>query len=156
MIKIELKRTIVSENRVDYVYDYPESWEPFLIDPQDHLYIEYDFPLLQIPDSILNIPFVLNMLMFCMFDGTELYVNYLDKVLYDAVPDILNGYRMLYGDKIKDVKIHCEHLENNSYELSGKNVIAFTGGVDATSAVASHIYEKLVLSNIWGGGYTSQ
>lgn len=151
MAKIELRRTIVSESRVDYEYDYPESWHPFLVDPQDHLYIEYDFPLAQMPESILNIPFVLNMLMFCMFDGTELYIDRLDKVFYDAVPDILNGYRRLYGDRIKDVKIYCEHLENNAYELSGKNVVAFTGGVDATSAVASHINEKLVLSNIWGG-----
>lgn len=151
MGKIELKETIVSGNRVDYGYDYPESWQSFLVDLNDHLYIEYDFVLAGIPNSILNIPFVLNMLMFSMFDGTELYVGHLDKVFYNAVPDILNGYRMLYGDKIKDVKIHCEHLEDNSYELSGKNVIAFSGGVDATSAVASHIHENLVLSNIWGG-----
>lgn len=150
---ITLNRTIISNNRVEFDCNYPIEWNSFLRNQNEFLFIEYDFDITYIPLSIINIPFVANMLCLAMFSGDEIEIDELDKDFYECIPNVIDGYRELYGERIKNVKIHCKKIAENKYSIDDNSpkVCAFTGGVDATSAVASHINENLILCNIWGG-----
>ena len=151
MCKVVLKQTTVTRNRVDFSYLYPDAWNVFVCDPSERLFAEYDFDLAEVPKSILNILFVSNMLVLAMFEDGNIYVDELDRDFYEAIPNILDGYRWLYPDRKIDCHVHCQQLVDNRYTPSETRLLAFTGGVDATSALASHAEEKLVLVNIWGG-----
>lgn len=58
MWKTVLKDTVVKENRVTFIFDYPEDWDDFVVDKNERMFSEYGFSLDQIPVSILNVQFV--------------------------------------------------------------------------------------------------
>lgn len=151
MQKIILKNTIVNGYRVEFDYDYPEEWGDFIVDPTEKLFAEYDFLLHDIPKSILNILFVSNVMLLAMFHNGVIILDELDKSFYDSIPNILNGYRELYPDRNINITINCSDIKSYQLKKTNKKIVAFTGGVDATSAVASHINEDLIIANIWGG-----
>lgn len=151
MREIVLKQTLVNDNRVEFDYVYPEEWHPFVVDPNEKLFAEYGFGLTDIHHSILNVLFVANVLTISMFENRTICVDELDKEFYRAIPQILDGYRALYPDRDIGCTVKCTRLIDNSYTPSEYKILAFTGGVDATSAMATHVQELLVLANIWGG-----
>lgn len=151
MSEMVLTQTIVNGCRVDFEYTYPEHWNAFVANPGERLFSEYGFDLKDVPISVLNIQFVANMLTLAMFENGSIYVEELDRTFYEAIPDILDGYRALYPDRSIGCSVICKKLVDNSYAPEEEKVMAFTGGVDATSAMAGYICEKLVLANIWGG-----
>ncbi len=151
MYDIVLKETKVCKNRVEFDYSYPQEWNTIVIDPNERLFFEYGFDITDIPVSILNVLFVSNMLGVTMLENRTIYVEELDETFYHAIPKILDGYQSVYKDQTVSCTVICEKLVKNTYEATETKICAFTGGVDATSAVASHFDEKLLLCNIVGG-----
>lgn len=147
-----LKETVVDGNRVDFICDYPEWYAKFKGDFK--LFAEYGFNLENIPKSILNIVFVCNFLPYAMIKGEDILVDELDKTFFDNFPNVLKAYRELYKNDLRypfSFELKVKKLVESSYlPKENKNLIAFSGGVDATSAVASYADSDNVLANIWG------
>lgn len=147
-----LKETVVSDNKVQFICDYPDFFKKER--GEYVLFAEYDFSLEDIPKSILNVVFVCNFFPYATLSGCNIVVDELDKSFYDGFPDVLKGYRELYENDLR-YSFSCELkvkklVENSRLPKENKNLIAFTGGVDATSAVASYADGDNVLANIWG------
>lgn len=147
---VVLKKIIAKGNKVSYDYEYPASWIDYFDKKEDNLFFEYDFNVETIPQSLLAVPFVANMLTISMFENTEIHVDELDKAFYDCIPNVLNGFKKVYPEINFRCRIIANKLVDNSYETTENQLLAFTGGLDATSAFATINRDNLTLVNIWG------
>jgi len=122
-------------------------------------FIEYnniDKDLNEVPESILIIPILCNVLPLAwMFDST-IIINELDKTFYESISRIKNNYQNLYpkcnfkkgvGELLvkKIVDNEINHKATNEKYLS-----FFSLGVDSTSTVINNIDKNPVLVNIRG------
>ena len=114
--------------------------------------IEYDFSLNDIPNSILVIPFISNILPLIWITNSTLQIDELDETFYKQINKIKKAYQQM-AKKIKlKGKIKVNKLKNNTTKTnnSTKSICFFSGGVDSTSSLISHLNEKIETLTIWG------
>lgn len=112
--------------------------------------VEYSEDISTVPKSILIIPFVCNVLPIVWLTDSVLELPELDREFYEAIPNILDGYRKMSPmlNFKGNVKVH--ELEDNSYEPTNDVAALFSGGVDAFATLIAHIAEKPALITLWG------
>lgn len=150
MSGVVLKSIIAKGNKVSYDYEYPLSWNDYFVKNEGNLFFEYDFNVESVPKSLLAVPFVANMLTVAMFENTVIEVEELDKSFYECIPNVVNGFKKIYPRIDFAYQIVAKKLVDNSYEITENKLLAFTGGLDATSAFATVDKNNLTLVNIWG------
>lgn len=146
--KIELQKTETGTT-VRYDYDAPELLKAYI--KGSPLFAEYPGDLSGIPEAVLAVPFVGIMLTVTMLLKIGIRVPVLDKAFYDSTKQIGEVFSRMYRKADLYASIQADRTEVCSYEPSGKTSLFFTGGVDATSALAEIVEQKPVLVNIWGG-----
>ena len=141
--KISLHSTHIDGNRVEF--DYTVSKElSCLFDKQCKFFYEYMFDIdcQSIPKSILNVPFVMNIMPLIWISDSVLEVSVLDKRFYDCLEDIKKGFQRVYPKVKFKGTLLVDKLEENSYPTYGRNTIFFTGGVDATASLINNLSKK--------------
>ena len=78
-------------NKVIYHYEVSDSLKHFF-NLNEEAFIEYTFELTNIPDSIIAIPFVCNVLPIIWLTNSTLEVHTLDKNFLSHVDEIKQGY----------------------------------------------------------------
>ena len=165
MESIELTEIKVFPNKlgggkVEYHISAPEKYLKWLKNKKDFLYIEYPSwcgNISNIPEAILTIPFVGNVITVSMGIDLPIKVKFIDKTFYDSLPKIRDAYHQMFPymstnfDVIADNVVNCNYLKNKE-----ANFLFFTGGLDATSALVEKVQEKPVLVNIWGGDVSTK
>lgn len=104
-----------------------------------------------VPEAILTIPFVANMLTVTMLLGTPIEVQHLDAQFTDSIKNIEQVYHNMYPHSRLSFNVQVKKTVDCSYEPQNIKSLFFTGGLDATSALAQTASEKPLLINIWGG-----
>jgi hypothetical protein len=105
----------------------------------------------QIPDNILVIPFLCNILPVSWLLNITIHINELDKIFYESIDDFKNGYIKMYPSLEFNGKLMVDKIiENYADNNSGKNLLFFSGGVDAFNSLINHYGERPVLMTIWG------
>lgn len=152
MNKIEVKNLTIKGRRitVEYIPSGSDEWVNYFAKPYI-MYAEYDFPMETLPYSVAIIPFVSNILsMLWLFDAT-LVIDEIDKAYYESVPEFEKGFIELHPDFKYGGKIECKRIVENHSVSSEKRVAAFfSGGIDATHTLVSHVEENPILLTIWG------
>lgn len=136
---------------MQYRYTVPTKVKKFLKGTE--LFINYsdDIDLEDVPEAVLTVPFVANVLTIAMLTGCGIKVECVDKVFYESIPKIEEVYRKMFPHIKLTFCVKAEKTMECSYECVKNKSLFFTGGLDATSALAS-VYEKdMTLVNIWGG-----
>lgn len=112
---------------------------------------EFNFVPENLSQSVLAIPITLYLLPITYFYNVELILPCMDKTLYENLSEIYNAYSKIYGPfkdewrgKVSPVKIE----QNNALQSKYKNVVFFSGGVDACSAGINNPGEKTVLVSV--------
>lgn len=117
-------------------------------------YAEYDFNIETIPDSILNISFLCNILPIAWLTNSTIIINTIDKDFYDSIKQFKKGYIDMYPMlKFHDVAIQYNSIEiNKNIERDTilKSGTFFSGGVDAFATLFAHIKENPKLITVWG------
>lgn len=152
MNTIKVTKLSLEDKRITVEYDVAGSdeWVSYFYKPYI-LYAEYNFSVEKIPYSVAIIPFVSFVLpMLWVFDA-ELTVDEIDKAYYESIPEFKKGFAQLhpkftFGGKIKTDKIS----ENHSVVPATKVATFFSGGIDATYTLISHLEEKPIMLTIWG------
>lgn len=146
---IRLNKVIAENTKVKYEYVIDGEWDKFFTKKREYS-IDYGRDISDIPISILNIPFILNVLpMVWIFDG-EMKIESIDEKLNEAIPNIKKGYENMYPQIKFGGKVIYNNIENNSYTPVNKVGSFYSGGLDASSTLASHYYENPVLINLQG------
>lgn len=116
-------------NRINYDYSIEKSADKYF-NKENIFYAKYDVDLNQVPNSILVIPFIANVLPIAWFAGFEVEVPEIDEDFYSALKNIktefkkqFSNYQLNGGLKVKSIKKN--HIQGN------ETAMLFSGGVDA-------------------------
>lgn len=125
---------------MDFDYTISNELRPFF-DNKLTFFYEYLIKLNceKIPESILNVPFVMNLMPLIWLSDAVLFVRKLDKNFYESLKEIKKGFQRVYP-KIKfGGRLIVDQLEENHYIPDNRTTIFFTGGVDATASLINQI-----------------
>lgn len=112
--------------------------------------VEFNENIEDVPESILVIPLICNILPIIWVNNAILYINEIDKTFYKSISEIKKGYiEMLPQVKFKG-KIKAKKKIKNYYETSNKNITFFSGGVDSYSTLIRNMEQEPDLITIWG------
>ena len=143
------KIDIINCKRVIYHYSVTGEWAKYFSD-QRTSFIEYDSDISFVPDSVLAIPFVCNILPALWLCDAELFVNSLDGDFLENLPFVKEGYCKMYPMLNFGGKIHTKAEKVKPAKSSKTSACFFSGGVDAHTTLFRHLDEKPDLLTIWG------
>lgn len=103
-----------------------------------------------VPNSILVIPFICNILPIIWITNSTLIVPELDENFYQCIPNLRNAYQNMSPMFNFLGNIHVNKLINNNYTTTDKTAALFSGGVDAFATLVAHATEKPTLITLWG------
>lgn len=143
------KIDIINGKRVIYHYSVTGEWAKYFSD-QRTSFIEYDSDISCVPDSVLAIPFVCNILPALWLCDAELFVNSLDWDFLENLPFVKEGYCKMYPMLNFGGIIHAKTEKVKPVKSSKTSACFFSGGVDAHTTLFRHLDEKPDLLTIWG------
>ena len=147
MDKFELKKIIVYKNKIMYEYNFSGKWCDLLT--TNKFFCEYDFDLKNVPESILVIPLLCNLLPISWVFNLNIKINEVDENFFNCIEDIKRGYQNMFPKIEMNGNINVKKILKNTYNPQ-KNGTLFSGGVDAFNTLFQHISEKPVLLTVWG------
>ena len=112
--------------------------------------VEYSEDISTVPESVLVIPFVCNVLPLVWLTDAVLELPELDKEFYEGIPGVLEGYRNMSPMLEFKGAVRAEKLVDNCYTPTEKTAAFFSGGVDAFATLVAHADEKPQLITLWG------
>lgn len=114
-------------------------------------WIEYPDNIESVPDSILAVPFVCNVLPIVWLTDSTLIVPELDEAFYNCMPAVKKGYETMYPETEWKGKIEVGKIVPCDRKAEpGKCAMFYSGGVDSVQTLISHLDEKPILISIWG------
>lgn len=112
--------------------------------------IEYSEDVSAVPESVLVIPFVCDVLPIVWLTDATLEIPQLDKEFYESIPKIRQGYVEM--SPMLDFKgaMAVGEIIDNHYEPAEETAAFFSGGVDAFATLVAHANENPKLITLWG------
>lgn len=144
---LEVKDIIKEKNKITIRYEYTGDWNKYLTG--NEFFCKYEDNIESVPDSIAIIPFLANVLPISWVFNLDIKVDELDKVFYDSIPDIKEGYKNMYPMIKFGGNIYSNKIVANKHENT-KSAVLFSGGVDAYCTLLRHIDEKPDIITIFG------
>ena len=143
---IKVKKIKLKDNfTVEYEIEHSEKLEYF----NEKMYVKYKEDISQVPESILAIPLLSNIIPICWFLDADLYVNEIDETFYEALDNIKNGFQKMYTQiKIKG-KVIVNKIVKNTYEKSN-SALLFSGGVDSVASYINNVDKNPLLVIVQG------
>ena len=145
---LNLDRIIVKNNIIKYVFSYSNGISKFFSGKP--FFIEYPELIDNVPESILAIPFVCNVLPIIWLTDSILEIDEIDKSFYESIPEFEQGYIDMYPNVRFGGEIRVKKIIDNSYSDTGKSAMFYSGGLDSASTLVSHFDEKPDLLSVWG------
>lgn len=140
--------------RLTYSYTVSGEWKRYF-QPGEPMWVEYDRPVDDVPESIAVLPLIGNVIVLASLMDAVIHVDEIDQDFYHSVPEFINGFITLFPDHVhfkRDGLISAKKLVSNPLQPDAQeeNLLFFSGGVDATSSLITHLEEKPALVTIWG------
>ncbi len=128
---LKLKNINLEDDGKKVVYNYEASNDiQKYFNLKDLFYAKYDIDVSKVPNSILVIPFLSNMLPIAWFAGFDIEVESLDADFYEAIKLIKIEFEKQFLDYNLTGDLIAKQLVENKIE--GQNTaMLFSGGVDA-------------------------
>lgn len=145
---ITLSRLSISDDRVDYYFDVSDSLQKYFTDDR-HLFHQYSHSIKGIPESILVIPFLGNVMQIAWLTDSKVRVKAVDQVFYASLLSLREAYRKMYPNCPLNGGLIAEKIVENHTETSGSAQM-FTGGLDATVTFIRHRDEDPLLIQEYG------
>ena len=148
MEKIELLEIIKYNEMVTFNFSYTKGLSQFFTGRK--FTIHYPINIDDVPDSILAIPFLSNIIQLTWVTGSTVIVPSLDKDFYDSLPELKKAYSNMFPEVDFCGDIVSNKIEINKPAKKNKSAMFFSGGVDSFQTLISHYQENLDLLTIWG------
>lgn len=144
---LKVERVIKNGNLLSFDYKFNGKWKDCLM--EESLTIEYDVDITDVPDSVLYVPLLCNILPISWIFDLNIEINELDKNFADSIEDIKKGYQEMYPNILMQGNLTIKKLIENSYLTTSSGTL-FSGGVDAFNTLFNHLEEKPMLITVWG------
>lgn len=147
------KIKIVGGGKIIYKFSCPTCFSKYLKSIDTEFVIEYPqkYDLHRVPEAVLAVPFIGNILTVSMLADCSIYVPQLDKAFYGSICHIKKAYKRMFPYLNLNFNVVVDKLVDCSYSPLEKTSLFFTGGVDASSALVETAARHPCLVNIWGG-----
>ena len=145
---IRIKEIVKEGSSITFIFGYDGSLSAFF--SGEKFTITYSFNIENIPDSILIIPFICNILPMVWLTNSVVYVDDIDADFYECLPQLKKGYEVLYSDVLFKGRIEVKKVTKNKVIFQERSAMFFSGGLDSYQTLISHIEEKPLLISIWG------
>lgn len=145
---VKLTKIQKKNNEVKYLYDLSDKLKKYI--KGNVMTIEYDYKIEDIPDSILIVPFLCNILPISWILDAIILIDEIDKSFYESIKEFKRGYIEMYPEINFLGELKADKIVKNSYEDGEKSLCFFSGGVDAMSTLINHINENISTLTLWG------
>lgn len=129
MNNISCDRISVNNNRVDYFFSIKGNIQKYF--NNNHMFLEYNYDIKDIPTSILAIPFVSNIIPLVWITDSKMYIEELDESFYACLSDIRAAYQKMFPNIHFMGEIIVKRIVVNTYESEHEAATLFSGGLDA-------------------------
>lgn len=147
-IKIDNPKQI-GEKRIEYNYEISGEWKK-VFHEKEKMYLEYNFDISDVPNSIKIIPLISNIIPVAWVYGAVVEIEEIDETFYNCLKEILKSYQKMYP-KLKLIdKLKVRKVIKNEYEKNEKSAMLFSGGADSFSTLLEHKCENISLITVWG------
>ncbi len=152
--KIELIRTIKVNKNTLTVQVNEDFKKTYLLDNFFAVY-DSDIDLRRMDESILIMPFILNIISIIWISGKDYYIESMDKDLYTSLQIIKRVFQRMYPKTSWEGNLIPRRLINNKPQSALPDPtlecgLLFSGGLDSTSSALSHRNKKLLLITVRG------
>ena len=144
MGEIQLVQLNVKNNRVDYWFTATEDIQSFFA-PSMHMFAQYDRSIEKVPESILVIPFLSNVMQIAWLTDATVKVKNVDTVFYDSLLHLRDAYRKMYPHCPLGGSLQAVREENEAASYPTKSAQMYTGGMDAVTTFIRHQQEYPLL-----------
>lgn len=149
MSKIKLNSIEVSKNRILYDYSVSDDITKYF-NLQQPFFIEYDEDISMVPEAILVVPFLTNILPIAWITDSEVVVDSVDRVFFESIPKFKKGYADMYPHVVFAGRLKATTIVDCCYAPSGRTAVFFSGGLDSYCALIRNLEQKPVLMTLWG------
>lgn len=111
--------------------------------------IEYPLDVSGVPEAVLAVPFVCNVLPIIWLTDSKLVLPELDKTFFECISNVKKGYEAMFPESKFLGEVSADSIIEVNYTAKGRACF-FSGGLDATQTLVSHLDERPHLISIWG------
>lgn len=141
----------MNDGEVRVSVDVPPALRNYIRQPSFFARYGEDVRLDAIPEGILLIPAVANIVTLSWATGAELHVPALDRRFADALSDVAAAFQEMYPPlKTKQARLVVDRTEAHPVTHGDAEGMLFTGGVDSTDALLEHVDAVTDLFSVWG------
>lgn len=148
MEQIVLQSVIAQGNALRYVFSVSQGLEPYFSGKP--FVMEYPMDISGVPEAVLAVPFVCNVLPIIWLTDSRLVLPELDKDFFDCIPNVKKGYEAMFPESVFAGEVCPERIVECRRKENGGCGALFSGGLDATQTLVDHFDEKPHLISIWG------
>lgn len=150
--QIRLSRArITNDGEVRTCVDASPALSKYLRQPSFFARYDRDVSLHTIPESVLLIPAVANLITLAWATGAALHVPTLDRRFVDSLSEVASAFQEMYPPlKTREARLAVDQTETCPARHQDAEGMLFTGGIDSTDALLEHADEVTHLFSIWG------
>ena len=135
--------------RIQYHYQVSEELKQYF--SEKAFVIDYPENIDSVPDAIVAVPFVCNVLPMVWLTDAKLVVPELDEAFYHCINEVKKGYEDMYPECTLRGEIEVGKIVPcDRPAIPGKCAMFYSGGVDSMEMLYRHVEEQPALVSIWG------
>lgn len=114
-------------------------------------FIEYGFDIMDIPNSILSVPFLANLIPIVWVYNAQIEIEEIDEDFLMCLDEVKRSYAEMYPKiDFKGKIIVNKIVSNNISNKENKSLLFFSGGVDSVCSLIKLYKEFPLLCTLWG------
>ena len=149
MNKIKITIAEKTFSKVSAEFSVQGEWRAYFKE-NEAAWIDYGTDIRDVPESVLLLPFVANILPVAWVCDAEVIAERLDADFLSDIEKAKGGYEKMYPMLRFGGKITAQTEKNVPTARVHQSAAFFSGGVDAWTTLMRHIEEKPVLLTVWG------
>ncbi|WP_369900598.1 peptidase [Bacillus manliponensis] len=127
---LTLNEIILEKNRIDFFFNIEGGLKKYFR-KQNQMFLEYNHSISGVPNSILCIPFISNIMPLIWITNSTIVIDELDKSFYNCLNDIREAYQKMFPSIEFRGRIVANRLIDNTYTPQVEAATLFSGGLDA-------------------------
>jgi hypothetical protein len=146
---IELESAEAHGDTLLFRISYHELLDPFLV--SGLFYAKYDFPIEEIPTSILSIPLLGFLAPLGWLTGAEIRLREVDEMYLNSLSSVAAEFKKMYPEIPFSGAIRANPVHTPSHWNQAKYCVLYSGGVDSTCSLIRNIGKRPSTLTVRGG-----
>ena len=151
MNRIIINTPLVDGNKIKYSYVVEGAWKEAF--SNEDFSIEYNILIEHVPEGVLLIPLIANVLPISWVYDAEIILPVCDRDFYESIRNFKQGYRDMYPGFPLNGTIKVNELQDNLPKAAFEKedtAAFFSGGVDGFFTLIRHLDSAPTLITLWG------